>query len=88
MYDTNKAIELIKNVIDNTRQTEVIHDSDNIIDELASMHTSMLNRDFCWGCKGKLYCDLMGTNFCKAYNDIFECIDDIINRYGKDNNDK
>lgn len=85
MYDTNKAIELIKNVINNTRQTEVIHDSDNIIDELASMHTSMLNRDFCWGCKNKLWCDIRGASiFCKAYTDIFECINDIINRYGKE----
>lgn len=89
MYNTNKAIELIKNIIDNTREIEVVKDSDDIISELAGLHTSILNRDFCWGCKSKICCDLMGVNsLCKAYGDILDCIQDILDKYEEDTNDK
>ena len=69
--------------------TIVIKDSDGIINELASLHTSILNRDFCWDYKSKLCCDLMGVNsICKAYGDILDCIQDILDKHEGDTNDK
>lgn len=89
MFNSNEAIKHIKNILDNTREAEVVKDSDDIISELAGLHTAILNRDFCWGCKSKLCCDLMGTNsLCKAYGDILDCIQDILDKHEGSTNDK
>ena len=80
MFNSNEAIKHIKNIIDNTKEAEVIKDSDDILEELGNIQTRALNRDYCWGCKLKVFCDIKGNNlFCKGYYDILYDIEDIIN---------
>ena len=81
LVDLFHDIDVIISIIESTDKNEVIKDSTEIIKDLASISTAGLNRDYCWGCKLKIICDLKGSLLCKGYSNILNEIDDIINKY-------
>lgn len=75
-------IDKIESIIKSTENVEVIKDSHEIVKDLTNISTCALNRDYCWGCKLKLFCDIKGSNaFCKGYYDILYSIEDILDKY-------
>ena len=54
---------------------------ETFLERLAVIMTGAINRDYCRGCKFKIVCGIINYGFCKAYYDVLDEINSIIEEY-------